>query len=138
LTKEQQKNYNQKYYLEHRAEILLRQIKRHREKRDELVQKMRDRHTNNPALYREYHWKKIGVKFTYEEYLAMLLEQNSSCKICKRHESEFKQPLAMDHRHGDDKVRGLLCGPCNRALGLLQDDPDLVEAAANYLRGAYA
>lgn len=42
--------------------------------------------------------------------------------------------LAVDHNHKTGKVRGLLCRRCNQALGKLEDDPALFEAAATYLR----
>ncbi len=29
--------------------------------------------------------------------------------------------------------RGLLCGPCNHALGLFKDDPEICLAAKDYL-----
>jgi hypothetical protein len=33
-------------------------------------------------------------------------------------------------------VRGLLCGNCNHALGMLDDNPQLLRTAASYLEGA--
>ena len=34
----------------------------------------------------------------------------------------------------NNKVRGLLCGACNRALGLVRDDILLLGNAINYLK----
>jgi hypothetical protein len=31
-------------------------------------------------------------------------------------------------------VRGLLCSPCNQALGLLADDSERIEALLHYIR----
>lgn len=39
---------------------------------------------------------------------------NNQCAICKRHESEFKKRLAVDHSHKTGRVRGLLCFYCNK------------------------
>jgi hypothetical protein len=42
--------------------------------------------------------------------------------------------LTVDHDHVSGHVRGLLCSHCNRAIGLLSDDPKVIEAAASYVR----
>lgn len=41
--------------------------------------------------------------------------------------------LLIDHCHQGGHVRGLLCDQCNRGIGLLQDDPDVLERAVAYL-----
>lgn len=42
--------------------------------------------------------------------------------------------LVVDHDHNTGVVRGLLCHNCNRALGLLQDNPETLEVAIAYLK----
>lgn len=44
--------------------------------------------------------------------------------------------LVVDHHHGTGVVRGVLCSPCNVALGMLQDSPERIDALARYLRSA--
>lgn len=68
-----------------------------------------------------------------EQFQAMFLRQAGNCAICKRHQSEFKRTLSVDHNHKNGQVRELLCDLCNRAIGYLQDCSDLVKAAAAYL-----
>jgi len=67
------------------------------------------------------------------DYNAMLETQDDSCAICGRTAEEEGQRLAVDHDHDTDEVRGLLCGNCNRAIGLFQHDPKLLRGATIYL-----
>lgn len=63
------------------------------------------------------------------QYDALLEAQGGVCAIC----SENRELLAVDHDHTTGEVRGLLCNPCNRGIGLLKDDPDRMLAAAMYV-----
>jgi hypothetical protein len=78
--------------------------------------------------------RKYGI--TVQEYDAMLADQGGRCAICGRTDSgsAATKYLAVDHCHSTGKVRGILCDPCNRGIGLLQDAVETVEAAAKYLR----
>ena len=70
---------------------------------------------------------------TSEDYARLLKEQNDSCAICKRHASQFKKRLSVDHSHTTGEVRGLLCQPCNLALGNLQEDLERIANMVKYL-----
>jgi Recombination endonuclease VII len=59
----------------------------------------------------------------------MKKEQAGKCAIC-----ELVKPLCVDHNHNNKKVRQLLCRNCNAALGLLKENPELIEKAAAYIR----
>ena len=63
----------------------------------------------------------------------MFDEQGGRCKICGVHQSEIKRSLCVDHDHETGKVRGLLCGKCNTAIGLFGDNRELVKLAFEYL-----
>lgn len=75
---------------------------------------------------------KRSFDLTPEQYQEMSEAQNGVCAICKR--PDRKKALAVDHNHETGKVRGLLCNPCNRALGLFQDSADVLTTAADYLK----
>jgi len=64
--------------------------------------------------------------------------QHLVCAICEKPETAKRSgkvvPLSVDHNHQTGKPRGLLCAACNRAIGLMQEDPQRLEAAARYLR----
>lgn len=64
-------------------------------------------------------------------YRNQLAFQRGLCAIC--HGPATVKGFSIDHCHTTGRVRGLLCSPCNTAIGLLQDDPPLLRAAADYL-----
>lgn len=66
----------------------------------------------------------------------MLLEQSFECKICKRDIFIDSDHLAVDHDHDTGGIRGILCQPCNMALGLFKDDEEILASAIEYLRDA--
>lgn len=66
-------------------------------------------------------------------YAEMLERQQFRCFACNRHQDEFKRSLAIDHCHRTGKVRRLLCGNCNQALGHARDDPRLLRLLALYV-----
>ena len=85
---------------------------------------------------REYGLRrKYGIGIA--EYEHMLLAQRGVCAICAEPEPVPGVRLAVDHDHATGSVRGLLCSLCNRTLGLMRDDPDLLRAAASYLEGKF-
>ncbi len=95
----------------------------HRAKQKEWVQS----HPN--YSYRAKLRDKYGL--TEEDYQSLLADQNGVCKVCSRPPDRGK--LHVDHCHHTGKIRGLLCGTCNRGLGMFKDDPALLHKAAKYL-----
>ncbi len=69
---------------------------------------------------------------TVEQYGEMLARQGGVCAICGV-ENVRGMSLAVDHDHQSGRVRGLLCNPCNSAVGLFADDPERLRAAIDYL-----
>lgn len=80
-------------------------------------------------------YKDIQLRLHYGITLAMYndiaAKQDGVCAICQRTD---KRALSVDHCHETGQVRGLLCGPCNRALGLLEDKLESVDRIALYLK----
>lgn len=66
-----------------------------------------------------------------EDYLNLVNEQENKCKLCFAYiENHFN--MHIDHCHTTGRVRGLLCGKCNQGIGLLNHNPKLLGAAADY------
>jgi len=68
------------------------------------------------------------------EYQILLLKQKSRCAICGISQAEMSRNLSIDHCHATGKVRGLLCGNCNRGIGFLEENISTLENAIKYLR----
>jgi hypothetical protein len=73
------------------------------------------------------------------DFLRMNQEQKGLCKICRNPETSIDKSsgkiksLAIDHCHQTNRIRGLLCSNCNRALGLFRDSPAILQKAIDYL-----
>ena len=67
----------------------------------------------------------------------LLESQGNQCKICGKFIDH--KNLNVDHNHSTGDVRGLLSNNCNRGIGHLQDSPDILRSALEYLeeQGAY-
>lgn len=75
--------------------------------------------------------RKYGIGLAERE--AMWQTQRGQCLICRK-----DIPLtetAIDHNHETGEIRGILCGPCNRGLGMFYDNVEFLESAIKYLRG---
>jgi hypothetical protein len=87
--------------------------------------------------------RKFGI--TLEDFRALVAKQGGVCAICgepptivlgRRVQGRLATPrLVVDHDHATGVVRGLLCVPCNRGIGLLKDDPKRLRSAFEYLEG---
>lgn len=64
----------------------------------------------------------------------LLQRQHGRCGICPaRKPGTSSGEWCIDHDHVTGQVRGLLCGRCNSGIGMLQDDPKIIAAAAQYV-----
>jgi hypothetical protein len=120
---------NRAYRAAHREELNARARKAYAED-DEY--RARRRLTGNKWYRREERLKQV-YGLSLQDYNAMVAQQGGVCRICK---TKPARPLFVDHCHASGKVRGLLCHPCNAALGFMRDDPVIAAAATDYLRDA--
>ncbi len=65
-------------------------------------------------------------------------DKKGTCCICKctvdHIRNDNRDYLCVDHCHDTSVVRGLLCGTCNRAIGQLGDNSELLHKAYLYLK----
>ena len=54
----------------------------------------------------------------------------AACDICGLQ----RERLCLGHDHATNKKRGILCANCNKGLGILKDDPEILAKAIEYLR----
>lgn len=136
LTKKEEKALYDKEY-----------IKLNREKRNAYKKEWRKK---NPQKAKDYYANVYKFKedkersadnrfkrvygISLEDYKRMLILQEDRCLICKTHKSNLSKALAVDHDHITGKVRGLLCGHCNIAIGLLKEDISILKNCIMYLK----
>lgn len=96
------------------------------------------RRQERPEVYKAHELKKaFGISL--EIYNNKLKEQCFVCAICKQpektihHVTNKLKSLAVDHCHSTNKIRGLLCQRCNRVLGKINDNKELLDKMKAYL-----
>lgn len=90
-------------------------------------------HKNNRKRARLYEAQRdYGI--TKEQYEALYNEQEGCCAICSKEFEEVKYKVpSIDHNHSTGRVRGMLCGNCNRGLGSFKDSLEYLANAMAYL-----
>lgn len=125
--------YAKAYYQANRERLIREAKERYRANRERVAARARLR----KAMHRERNeclrlQRVYGI--TLDEYRRMADAQGSRCAICSIHASDApKGKLFVDHAHRTGKVRQLLCGRCNMAIGLIKESADTLRRAAEYL-----
>lgn len=84
----------------------------------------------NPERTKDLCYRnRFGISL--DKYEDLKKEQNNTCSICGL--PEIDKVLVVDHCHKTGKVRGLLCNNCNTAIGMFNDDIDIMSSAISYL-----
>jgi len=92
------------------------------------------RYSKNAKRLTTHRWRLRRLGWTLEQYYELLNKQHSLCAICKVDIKPIGFNTHLDHCHVSGKVRGILCGSCNRGLGQFKDNPITLAAAIVYLR----
>lgn len=88
------------------------------------------RRTRERGYARDNRNKKLVKRYgiTVDQFEEIVTVVQGRCQIC-----QVARALHVDHDHNTGRVRGLLCGNCNRGIGLFQEDPQKLRAAIAYL-----
>lgn len=92
-------------------------------------------HKDNPKYRKskqDAHYK-TTYGLTVEQREQMHQDQGGLCSICKT-QLTIGVNTHTDHCHNSNKVRGLLCGNCNRGLGSFKDNTGYLMEAIKYLQ----
>lgn len=88
--------------------------------------------------YRRTYEIKKSFGITQEQYNRMLYDQNLECAACSKSweldKSVDVRAWPVDHCHQTGKIRGIICPPCNKALGFVEDSIETLEGLIKYLK----
>lgn len=94
---------------------------------DKNVEKVRDK--GRFGRIRNKYFPNLTVKQTKEKWYTMFDAQQGLCAVFG-----CQEPLEVDHRHSDGKIRDLLCNDCNTALARIKEDPKRALALIEYIK----
>jgi hypothetical protein len=131
--KEKRKEYSKKYY-EKNKEVCKERTKNHIS-----CKTARDNYRNKPEVKEKNRNRRLIQNYgmNNEDYEKLLELQHFCCAGCGTHQNELEKKLNVDHDHKTGIVRGLLCGNCNRALGLIKDNLQTLIILHQYLEKSH-
>ena len=122
-----------KWYGRNRGAAIERAKQWQEKNRDRYLASQRRHRAENREVLRERdreRWLRAKYGLTPQSFNELLERQEGACVICGR---VMGEDLHVDHDHHSNSVRGLLCGSCNRGIGLLQENPKHLYRAAQYI-----
>jgi len=93
-------------------------------------------HEKNPTANADAHLRrKYGIGVVDMDVIIEL--QGGSCAICRGTDPRRKNGTwTVDHDHRTGKVRGIVCHPCNAAMGMVDDNTETLRRMIDYLERA--
>ena len=131
LYKNERAIYHKKYYHKNKLKYIKKSLEWRRK---------------NKIKLQKYHYK-YNKKYRLQKYnlnlqgyFRILKKQHGVCAICNKKQTRRGNNtnklylLDVDHNHKTGKIRGLLCGNCNKAIGLFNENILIFQNAIRYLR----
>ncbi|MGU3659211.1 endonuclease domain-containing protein [Methylobacterium fujisawaense] len=139
----QTREYHKRYYQENFEEMnararerYLANIEKYREAKNASARRLYAKLTPEEKTKRAEKHKAKRIKrqynLTQDDWQILFNMQDQKCAVC-RADDPGVTGWATDHCHTTLKVRGILCPACNKALGLVKDDPTILTAMITYL-----
>jgi hypothetical protein len=76
-----------------------------------------------------------SYKLADKEIDDLRIRADGFCELCeKRFGVDSGSRPVIDHEHSSGVVRGLLCGNCNTALGMIEDSVETLQRLSQYLK----
>ena len=103
-------------------------------KQKQQAEEPKQRHTLKRIIDEERRATRVVREYgiSKDEYVKLLREQGGVCAICFQLPKE-NHNLHVDHDHETELIRGLLCGNCNKAIGLMKESSEIFESAILYI-----
>lgn len=125
--------------LRRRPQRLAGKLRYRQARRAELAAKQREYNRTHKEQRRAYVMKR-REEYTYASSVRRLerMEQVAGrprpdlCEVC----GKPSRQITFDHDHKTKMFRGWLCHACNCVLGYANDDPEILEKLAEYLRNS--
>jgi len=125
---------NKEYRKKHSARIKMYNVKYCAENKDKLRAAKSAYDKLNKDRIRDYQMQK-NYGISLEDRQVLSESQEHCCGICTISEVDTSSGrLSIDHDHASGVVRGLLCQPCNVAIGSLKDSSAVALKASEYLK----
>jgi hypothetical protein len=101
------------------------------------INKIREWRKKNPHKQREYH---INNFYDFSKSIMKFLInwRKGKCAICEKKLNRFGRSwneATVEHDHKTGNFRGVACGRCNRVLGMVGDNIQLLQNLILYLQG---
>lgn len=139
--------YRRQYYLSHKEQISRKAKMRYRaggkgewetyytKNRERIVERQRqyrEKHKIAINLKQKANWSRYKYGISLETVDQLLVGQHNKCAGCQEDFTGSLYPC-VDHCHISNKVRGMLCDPCNKSIGILKENVETLRRLADYL-----
>ena len=129
LAREQQHAAEKRYRLKHKAKVAAANAAYRLAHKEEIAANLKlweDEHKEHRAA--SARLRRYGL--TDEAFQKLRATQNDVCA----NPHCVQDAEVVDHDHETGLVRGLLCQRCNKALGMVNDDTEILDGLILYLR----